>query len=153
MIEECFLSVKNNYRYYSLFYLIVFANIFSTHKLLSNKPPPLRFLLCSLHARFSHTFRECDPTAPKHSPRTRIKAPAQRRPLTCVLYPWTTVHRHSLVKPLASIDRTRTPHEGQCWHGDARPDVDHLLSVGGVEWRRDHHSTELKHNFSSLNWT
>ena len=23
------------------------------------------------------------------------------------------------------------------------PDVDHLLSVGGVEWRRDHHSTEL----------
>ena len=46
---------------------------------------------------------------------------AQRRPLTSVLYPQTTAHRHSPRKPLARFDRTRSPHKRQSWHGDARP--------------------------------
>ena len=116
---------NNNYvkkRYY-LYPLTVCSIILSTHKLVSNKPPPLVFM-----SHFSHPQRDCDPTAPKHLPHTRTEPPAQQRPMASVLYPHLTAHRHSLRKRLACFDRTRAPHQGHSWRGDARPDVAHLLS-------------------------
>ena len=48
----------------------------------------------SFHFVTSHfsPYEDCDPTAPKHLPRTRTKPPAQRRLLTSVLYPVTPPH-------------------------------------------------------------
>ena len=41
---------------------------------------------------FSYPDKGCDPTAPKHLPRTRTNPPAQRGSLTSVLYPVTPMY-------------------------------------------------------------
>ena len=53
--------------------------------------------------------------------------PPAQRSLTSVLYPYTTVHRHSPRKPLASFDRTR-PAQRAVLAWRRAPAVAHLLS-------------------------
>ena len=57
-----------------------------------------------LTSKFSHPHKDW---GLQYTPAYRHKASAQRRSLTSVLYPHTTVHRHSPKKPHASFARTR----------------------------------------------
>ncbi len=58
------------------------------------------------------------PTAPKHSPRTRSKPPAQRRLLTSALYPQTTMYPKSPTDPRAPFNHTEIPHTWLFKHGN-----------------------------------
>ncbi len=125
-----FLHIFGKWILSSLFYLhhiflccfFFFSKNVSTHWLLSNKAAttsfPFVFTSLSSHPHEDWPFR---PQAP----------PSQWGPLTSVLYPQTTVHRHSPSEPHASFDRTQAPHKGQSWYGNARP---MLPNSGRVVW-------------------
>ena len=138
----------NNYRCHH-HYLISFLKNNPLHALtVFNEAAIASFPFVISHP--SYLCKDCDHTASKHLPRTRTKLPAQRRPLTSVLYPSTIVHRHSPRKPtgLRRPHASPVPRAVLTWR--RAPIVGHQLSCRVKRRRRDHHSSEL--NITSVNF-